>query len=127
MILLDTHATLWLVRDPHLLGERARVAIGTSDSVCYSAISFAEIVIKEMVGKIKVPAELEAMFVDAGLQPLSLTPAHAQAIRDFPELVGHDPFDRLLLAQALVERADFLTADRRLLALDRDWILDART
>ena len=102
------------------------MTIETSNSVCYSAISFAEIVIKEMVGKIEVPAKLEEMFVDAGLQPLSLTPAHAQAIRDFPELVGHDPFDRLLLAQALVERAELLTVDRRLLGLGRDWILDAR-
>ena len=54
-----------------------------------------------------------------------ITAKAGKPIAEFPELIGHDPFDRVLLAQAKVEQLDFLTADRRLLARDFDWILDA--
>jgi PIN domain nuclease of toxin-antitoxin system len=54
-----------------------------------------------------------------------LTNAHADAMRTFPELVRHDPFDRLLVAQAYASDMDFLTADRALLNLGHDFIVDA--
>ena len=56
-----------------------------------------------------------------------ITAKVGKPIAESPELIGHDLFDRVLLVQAKVERLDFLTADRRLLALDYDWILDATT
>jgi len=60
-----------------------------------------------------------------GLAFLSITAEHAEAIRDFPELVRHDPFERLLVAQASRTGLRLLTADRILLALGRDFIIDA--
>jgi PIN domain nuclease of toxin-antitoxin system len=65
------------------------------------------------------------LVADAGLALLSITAEHAEAIRDFPELVGHDPFDRLLVAQASRTGLRLLTADQILLALGRDFIVDA--
>jgi len=57
--------------------------------------------------------------------PLSITAEHAEAIQDFPELVRHDPFDRLLVAQASRTGLRLLTADQTLLGLGRDFIIDA--
>jgi PIN domain nuclease of toxin-antitoxin system len=56
---------------------------------------------------------------------LNITAEHAEAIRDFPELVKHDPFDRLLVAQAQRAGLRLVTADRVLLSLKRDFILAA--
>jgi PIN domain nuclease of toxin-antitoxin system len=56
---------------------------------------------------------------------LSITAEHAEGIRDFPELTRHDPFDRLLVAQASRSSMLLVTADRVLLGLERDFIVDA--
>jgi len=56
---------------------------------------------------------------------LDITAEHAEAIRDYPELTRHDPFDRLLVAQADRAGLQLLTADRVLLGLEKDFILDA--
>lgn len=50
---------------------------------------------------------------------------HAEAVREFPELARHDPFDRLIVAQAHLTGMRLLTADCVLLALDRDFVVDA--
>ena len=126
MILLDTHAALWLLAAPERLGDQARQDISTSEVCYFSAVSIAECSIKRMIGRLDVPAELDRILAEQGLQPLPLRPEHAAALERFPELSRHDPFDRLLLAQALVERCRFLTADERLLALGIDWIAPAR-
>jgi PIN domain nuclease of toxin-antitoxin system len=78
-----------------------------------------------MLGKLSVPAEFSKRLVAQGLVPLSITAEHAEATRDFPELVRHDPFDRLLVAQASRAGLQLLTADQILLGLDRDFIIDA--
>jgi PIN domain nuclease of toxin-antitoxin system len=75
--------------------------------------------------RLSVPADLSARLTDQGLELLSITAEHAEAIRDFPELVRHDPFDRLLVAQASRAGLQLLTADRVLLDLGRDFIFDA--
>jgi PIN domain nuclease of toxin-antitoxin system len=78
-----------------------------------------------MLGKLSVPADLSGRLAAQGLELLRITAEHAEAIRDFPELSSHDPFDRLLVAQASRARLGLLTADRVLLKLDRDFIVDA--
>ena len=126
MILLDTHVLLWLLADEERLGPQSRSAIQSSDAVHYSAVSIAEVTIKQMIGRLQVPANLDQAAEDAGLQELVLRAEHAKAIDSFPALVRHDPFDRLLLAQAKIERCRFLTTDSRLLASDFGWVADAR-
>jgi len=80
-----------------------------------------------MLGKLSVPADLSSRLTAQGLVPLRITAEHAEAIRDFPELVRHDPFDRLLVAQASREGLRLLSADQVLLGLGRDYIVDARS
>jgi PIN domain nuclease of toxin-antitoxin system len=125
MLLLDSQALLWLLDDNPRLGARARQAITSAQGVHVSAATIWELTIKSMLGKLSVPADLSQRLSAQGLAPLSITAEHAEAIRDFPELVRHDPFDRLLVAQAARAGLQLLTADQILLGLSRDFIIDA--
>ncbi|MEI6237841.1 MAG: PIN domain nuclease, partial [Candidatus Saccharibacteria bacterium] len=66
---------------------------------------------KEMLGKIKLPANLFDAIKKSGLIFLPITAEHADALTNFKSLSRHDPFDRILLAQADCEMAMLLTAD----------------
>jgi PIN domain nuclease of toxin-antitoxin system len=125
MLLLDSQAVLWLLDDNPRLGPRAREAITSAQGVYVSAATVWELTIKTMLGKLSVPPDLGQTLTAQGLALLSITAEHAEAIRGFPELVRHDPFDRLLVAQAACAGLRLLTADQVLLGLDRDFIIDA--
>jgi PIN domain nuclease of toxin-antitoxin system len=113
--------------DSPKLGAKARHVIGSATAVHVSAASLWEIAVKAMLGKLRAPADLSDLLASQGLVPLSITAAHAEAIRAFPELLRHDPFDRLLIAQAKVDRLSLITADRVLLAGGYEWLIDARS
>jgi PIN domain nuclease of toxin-antitoxin system len=125
MLLLDGQALLWLLDDNPRLGPQARRAITSAQGVHVSAATVWELTIKAMLGKLSVPADLSTRLTAQGLELLSITAGHAEAVRDFPELTRHDPFDRLLVAQASRTGLQLLTADKVLLDLGRDFILDA--
>ena len=125
MLLLDSQALLWLLDDNPRLGPQARRAITSAQGVHVSAATVWELTIKTMLGKLSVPADLSTRLTAQGLELLSITAEHAEALRDFPELIRHDPFDRLLVAQASRTGLQLLTADKVLLNLDREFILDA--
>lgn len=123
MFLVDSHVVLWMVDDDPKLSPSVREQLA-QDTTFVSAITVLELAIKSMNGHIVVPEEPEVLIEQQGLQSLPFSPEHAAAIHRFPQLARHDPFDRALLAQALVERLTFVTVDRRLRALGHDWILD---
>jgi PIN domain nuclease of toxin-antitoxin system len=125
MLLLDSQALLWLLDDSPRLGPKARQAVTTAQGVHVSAATVWELTIKSMLGKLYVPADLSSSLSAQGLDLLSITAEHAEAVRHFPELTRHDPFDRLLVAQASCAGLRLLTADQVLLNLGRDFILDA--
>lgn len=125
MLLLDSQALLWLLDDNPRLGRHARQAITSAQGVHVSAATVWELTIKTMLGKLSVPADLSKRLTAQGLVLVSITAEHAEALRDFPELTRHDPFDRLLVAQASRTGLRLLTADQVLLDLGRDFILDA--
>ena len=125
MLLLDSQALLWLLDDNPRLGSRARQAIIAAQGVHVSAATVWELTIKSMLGQLSVPADFSQRLATQGLVLLSVTAEHAEAIRGFPELVRHDPFDRLLVAQAACAGLRLLTADQVLLSLRRDFIIDA--
>lgn len=127
MILLDSHVAFWFDQAPGRLGSRAVSSLEIEPEVCFSAVLTMELTIKRMLGRWPVPEGLVGRLLDAGLTDLALTSAHAAALADFPEMVRHDPFDRLYVAQAYREGATLLTSDRDLLSLGHEWIVDART
>ncbi|UAL30632.1 type II toxin-antitoxin system VapC family toxin [Nocardioides rotundus] len=126
-MLLDTHVVLWLLEDDPRLGPEARASLTEAIAVHVSAASLWEIAIKQSVGKLTVPDDLPARVEAAGLRWLPLGADHVWATRTVEGLPHRNPFDRLLVAQALVEGLPLLTADRALLGapLEAD-LLDAR-
>lgn len=86
-----------------------------------------EIVIKHMLGRLALPGgdTFPTPFVESGLAEVAFTGEHAAAMQADTALPRHDPFDRMLLAQARVERALLMTSDRTLLGFGEQWILDA--
>lgn len=126
MLLLDSQVLVWVLTGTRRLGRRALTRIRDTPVVHFSAATIFELTIKSMRGRLQVPHDLSRAVRDQGLVELPISAAHAAAVGDFPELVRHDPFDRLLVAQAHCAGMDLLTADGVLLDLARDFIVDAR-
>ncbi|WP_353950987.1 type II toxin-antitoxin system VapC family toxin [Knoellia sp. S7-12] len=127
MILLDTSALLWFfTRDPRMGPASQEALRGSTSPVHFSAISIVEFTIKEMIGKLQLMAPAAESARRAGMRELPFTADHAAGLEAFPALVRHDPFDRMLLAQARIEGMRLLTSDRVLLAAEPELTIDAR-
>ncbi len=109
-LLLDTHVVLWWLSGHGRLNADGRVLIEQAD--CYvSAASIWEVAIKHRLGKLPLaPTGLIAAIDDAGMHRLPVAYEHAAATTTLPEL-HNDPFDRLLISQARLERMTLLSAD----------------
>lgn len=110
-LLLDTHILIWVLDANPKLPVRLRDAIAAADEVFVSAVTIFEIAVKSALGKLEVSGDVEAMTLDAGCHPLAVTWAHGRDVGRLP-FHHHDPFDRLLIAQARVEDLVLVTADR---------------
>jgi len=110
-LLLDTHIFLWAVAGSSLLKPPVRRLIEDADEAYVSAASIWEISIKARLGKIRAdPRELAAAIAPSGFVELPVTAAHAAGVSEL-ELLHNDPFDRLLVAQALAEPLKLVTVD----------------
>ena len=113
-LLLDTPIFIWVVSDDAKLSGAAWSLIETADAVYVSSASIWEATIKYQLGKLPIePDRLVETVVSSGFLELSITLRHAAAVRKLP-LLHRDPFDRLLLAQAISEPLILMTADDRL-------------
>jgi PIN domain nuclease of toxin-antitoxin system len=109
-LLLDTHVVLWWLSGHKRLNVDHRNLIEHAD--CHvSAASIWEVAIKHRLGKLPItPTELVTSIDDAGMRRLPINYEHAAATASLPNL-HTDPFDRLLIAQARLERLILLSAD----------------
>jgi PIN domain nuclease of toxin-antitoxin system len=112
-LLLDTHVILWWQRDDRRLGREAREAIATADLVWVSAASGWEMAIKAALGRLRLAEPFEALLAADEFTELPMTLAHAGRLADLPPHHA-DPFDRMLVAQALTEKATLVSHDRSL-------------
>ena len=109
-VLLDTHLLLWALASPSKLSKKARQRIESSE-VFASAASIWEISIKCALGKLVAkPAEVLAAIEPAGFAHLPVSGEHAAKVVELPP-IHKDPFDRLLVAQAIVHGMTILTPD----------------
>jgi PIN domain nuclease of toxin-antitoxin system len=113
-LLLDTHAALWWLADDARVGRDAeRQLSDETNPVLLSAAVIWEVAIKRSLGKLRAPPDLAPTLLGAGAQPLPVTLDHAAAVEGLP-WHHRDPFDRLLVAQALAEGAAIISQDDRL-------------
>ncbi len=110
-LLLDTQVYLWYLADSRKLPASARREIAGAEEVFVSAASIWEAAIKAGLGKLNAAADdLVAGIGASGFAELPVSARHAARVRTLPQH-HRDPFDRLLVAQALHEPLHLLTAD----------------
>ncbi len=121
-LLLDTQCWLWMTSAPERLNPAVQQRIRDAGTKRFlSAASCWEIAIKSGLGKLRLPLEPEryvpSRMTHTATAPLPIEAAHALRVSRLP-LHHRDPFDRMLVAQAQIERMTLLTADRALAAYD---------
>ena len=117
-VLLDTHAFLWLITDEDRLSENARETfLNTENSLFFSAASLWEICIKKSLGKICLKGGwFQTIQKEMEINTIQWLPIEMTHCAEVTELPYHhrDPFDRMLIAQAIVEKMKLLSRDSRL-------------
>lgn len=117
-MLLDSHVLLWFVA-----GDRRRISTTLRSRIeagaTVSTASLWEIAIKTALGKLDAPDDLPERVEEMGFELLPVTSEHAWHVRSLPHHHG-DPFDRLLIAQAQLERMPVVTADAAFTSYDLD-------
>jgi PIN domain nuclease of toxin-antitoxin system len=117
-LLLDTHTFLWWATSPDLLPERAKTVIAAAESEVYlSAASAWEVRIKEGIRRLTLSVPWETIVqrevLTNGVQLLPITFRHTHRLPGLP-LIHRDPFDRILMAQALSEDLTLVSGDARI-------------
>lgn len=113
-LLLDTHIALWAIADsPRLPGHARKLILDPANSIHVSTASVWEIAIKHMLGRGDMPvsgSQASAYFRQSGYLELPIIDAHIATLESLPPYHA-DPFDRVLVAQALAEPLRLLTHD----------------
>lgn len=114
-VLIDTHVFLWWVEGDRALPAKARAVLANQDNEClFSLVSAWELAIKAGLGKLKLAIPVRRYVTEHvaanGFRMLDIRMAHVGRVESLPPRHG-DPFDRLLIAQALEEKLPVVTAD----------------
>jgi PIN domain nuclease of toxin-antitoxin system len=113
-LLLDTHALLWWLNNDPELPPKARKAITDPlNIVMVSAVNVWEIVIKKAIGKLEAPDDLTSALQTSQFEILPIQIEHALQVGKLPSFHA-DPFDRMLVAQAMVESLTIVTHDNKI-------------
>lgn len=112
-ILIDTHIFLWMLSQPEKLSEKRRYELESpANEVFLSAISIAELMIKQSVGKLAINFDPLEMADKTGLDILTFSGRNAVTLGKLP-LQHKDPFDRMLIAQAIDDDLKLMTDDEK--------------
>lgn len=110
-VLLDTHALLWAVSEDERLSEIAReIVANEANDILVSVVSAWEMAVKRALGKLEAPDDLEEIIAEAGFVQRLVLFGDCQRISTLPPL-HRDPFDRMLVCQALEEGIPIVTRD----------------
>ncbi|MDD2500327.1 MAG: type II toxin-antitoxin system VapC family toxin [Geobacter sp.] len=116
--LLDTNAFLWALDDNSRLSQKAQRFMRNGENGLFlSSASAWEIVIKSSLGKLELPHSPEKFIEEqmqlCGVESLPISIRHALAIAHLPD-IHKDPFDRMLIAQAIAENIPIITPDKKI-------------
>ena len=110
--LIDTHIFLWALHEPHKLTKNQRKLLEDSkNKIFVSAISIAELTIKSALGKLDIPYNPLEMLHEIGFLELDFTAADALLLQELP-FHHRDPFDRMLIVQAINRQIALMSSDR---------------
>lgn len=115
-LLLDTHALLWFLSGDSRFGPHAIEVLNDEENdIFVSTVSIWEITVKRRIGKLEADiARIISVLPESGLRLLDIAPVHLLELDRLPVQADHrDPFDHLLIAQAISERLVFLSDDAR--------------
>ena len=115
MIILDTHALIWALFQKGNIPVKTQQRIEVEERVLVSIVSFWEIAIKQSIGKIDLKytiSDIIEVCRKEGIDVLPIKPEHLDQIKELP-MVHNDPFDRLIIAQAMIENLVIVTKDRK--------------
>ena len=120
-LLLDTHAFIWWRGTPSRLGRTAQHAIAEAEDVYVSMASAWEATIKVSIGKLRLDSRFEDGISESGFRPLPIAFRHLDRLVSLPYL-HRDPFDRMLVAQALADGLTIVTDDRHIARYEVEWL-----
>jgi PIN domain nuclease of toxin-antitoxin system len=109
-LLLDTHVILWWLTDDLTLSDEVKTRLDDEPDVYVSPASLWEVTIKQSIGKLSEPIDVAEEIRDSGFRELPITFHHAIAAGRLP-LIHHDPFDRMLVAQAQCQGLTLVSRD----------------
>lgn len=117
-LLLDTHILLWWLSSPSKLSKQAFELIENPENNVYvSSASIWEITIKRKLGKLEIPDGIKEAVDSEGFIFLPITEVHALALEKLPD-IHHDPFDRVLITQAISDNMILITRDAKVMVYD---------
>ncbi|ATC65141.1 PIN domain nuclease [Nibricoccus aquaticus] len=117
-LLLDSHVLIWWLENPDRIAKPLRDAISDpTNDVFFSAASIWELTIKSSLNRLRLPPSFVTLLRHDGLDELEINTSHAQATASLPPIHG-DPFDRMLIAQALTEGLVLATRDATIMRYD---------
>ena len=126
LFLLDSNALFWSLSDPAVLGSKARTIIKTAkNEIYFSEVSLFELAIKKSKGGLKdmaMPSIVERSSIDTGFRKLAFDALSFDRFITIPFL-HKDPFDRMLIAQAMRHNMTVMTSDRIFKKYDIDVVL----
>lgn len=125
-LLLDTNVLLFMAYEPERLKQHVIDLLeDTENTLCFSAASVWEVVIKSSLNKPDFsvnPEEFREGLFEAGLIEIPVKSEHALIVADLPEKLHKDPFDRLIVAQAKHGKMQLITSDSKLIEFVSDYI-----
>ncbi len=115
--LVDTHILIWSMFEPKKLSPEQRNIFQGEAATFVSVATIWEIEIKRSIGKLPLPNDLWERVLNVGHLFLPIIPDHAMAVKDLPQHHG-DPFDRMLVTQARLEKLTIMTMDKHIRLYD---------
>jgi PIN domain nuclease of toxin-antitoxin system len=125
MFLLVTNALLAHLLFPARLGSQTVKSLSKAEGVFFSSVSIAEMSIKQLIRKMTFSTSILELAKESDLLELPFGIEAAVEVAAFSSLVGHDPFDRMIVASASSSQLNLITSDRAMLGLGLGWIQDS--
>ena len=127
MYLIDTHAFLWFILNDPALPVGTRTFMEYSENICISIATFWEMTIKHSKGRLPLPCSMSKMMRictdDLRIPILSIKDIHLETLTTLP-WIHKDPFDRLIVSQAIAEKMTLLSVDKKIAAYDVHTVWD---